>query len=588
MIHTISSDLPTFKNLSFHPGLNILLADKSDGATDRQSRNGAGKTSLVELIHFLFGANADKESIFRSDALANFSFAAELDIGSTVVDVERTGNKPSRIRLQGDTSHWPIAPSLEAKTGDQIISNENWRTALGAMLFRLKTDGDTEANSRFRPTFRSLFSYFVRRENSGGFVSPSQQASMQQPWDQQVAMSYLLGLDESVPQQFQEVRSRERAMVELRKAAKDGSLGRYFGTAADLRTRMTIAEARARRMREQIDTFNVVPEYSEMEREASLITREISTFSDDNTADRELILQLRAAVDSELPPATTSLDRLYREAGVVLPGSVGRRFDEVQEFHQAIIQNRRSHLTSEIQAAENRIRAREAAREKADGRRRQLMGILQSGGALDHYAALQQEAGRAEADAEGLRQRLTTAEQIESTKAELDIERARLLKALQDDYHERESIIEEAILVFEDLSNALYEKAGSLTVSATTNGPQVDIRIDAQRSKGITNMQIFCFDLMLAELTARRGMGPGFLVHDSHLFDGVDERQVANALQLGADHATAVGFQYIVTMNSDALPKDGFRSDFDVGAYVLDTRLTDATETGGLFGIRFN
>ena len=588
MIHGLSSDLPSFKSLAFRPELNILLADKSDGATDRQSRNGAGKTSLVELIHFLFGANADKDSIFRADALAGFSFEARFDIGSTIVDVARSGTKPSRIRLQGDTSDWPIAPSLEAKTGDLVISNENWRAALGALRFRLNPDVDDDANGRFRPTFRSLFSYFVRRQNSGGFVSPTQQSSKQQAWDQQVAISYPLGLDASVPQQFQEVRTRERAMAELRKAAKDGSLGHYFGTAADLRTRMTIAEARARRMREQLDTFNVVPEYSGMEQEASQITREISTLSDDNTSDRELILQLRAAIDSELPPTTSSLGRLYREAGVVLPGSVGRRFEEVEEFHQAIVQNRRSHLTAEVQAAEGRIRTRDRSRENLDGRRRLLMGILQSGGALEHYAALQQEAGRAEADAEGLRQRLTTAEQIESTKAELDIERARLLKTLQDDHHERESIIEEAILVFEDLSNALYEKAGSLTVSATPNGPQVDIRIDAQRSKGITNMQIFCFDLMLAELTARRGMGPGFLVHDSDLFDGVDERQVAKALQLGADHAAAVGFQYIVTMNSDALPTNGFRDGFDVGAYVLDTKLTDATETGGLFGLRFN
>ena len=52
--------------------------------------------------------------------------------------------------------------------------------------------------------------------------------------------------------------------------------------------------------------------------------------------------------------------------------------------------------------------------------------------------------------------------------------------------------------------------------------------------------------------------------------------------------AAAVGFQYIVTMSSDALPTDGFRDGFDVGAYVLDTKLTDATETGGLFGLRFN
>lgn len=588
MIHGLSSDLPSFKRIGFRTGLNILLAEKSAGATDRQSRNGAGKTSLVELVHFLFGGNADKDSIFRSQALAGYSFEAHVDIGGTVIDVARSGAKPSRIRIDGDTSAWPIAPTLDSKTGELVFSNENWRAALGALLFRLNPDIEGEESGRFRPTFRSLFSYFARRQNSGGFLSPTQHSTMQQAWDQQVAVSYLLGLDAGVPQQFQEVRTREKAMSELRKAAKEGSLGQYFGTAADLRTRMTIAEARARRLREQLDAFNVVPEYADLEREASQITREISLLNDENTTDRELILQLETAIDSELPPATTSLDRLYREAGVVLPGSVGKRFEEVEAFHEAVVKNRRSHLTSEVQAAHERIRSRDKTREQLDSRRRQLMGILQSGGALEHYAALQQEAARAEADAEGLRQRLSTAEQIESTKAELDIERARLLKTLQDDHHEREAIIEEAILVFEDLSNALYEKAGSLTISATPNGPQVDVRIDAQRSKGITNMQIFCFDLMLADLAARRGIGPGFLIHDSHLFDGVDERQVAKALQLGADHAASVGYQYIVTMNSDALPKDGFRNGFDVNDYVLDTRLTDATETGGLFGLRFN
>ena len=50
-------------------------------------------------------------------------------------------------------------------------------------------------------------------------------------------------------------------------------------------------------------------------------------------------------------------------------------------------------------------------------------------------------------------------------------------------------------------------------------------------------MQIFCFDLMLTKISLKQGRGPGFLVHDSHLFDGVDERQVAKALQLGAESA---------------------------------------------------
>lgn len=590
MIHGVTSDLPSFKTLSFGPGLNILLADKSEGATDRQSRNGAGKTSFIELVHFLFGAKADKESIFRSDALAPWTFEGQVDMGGRVIEVARCGSKPSRIRVQGDVSSWAIQPSVDPKSGDLFLSNEQWRAILGAVYFGLPAAAEIGGSEhvRFGPTFRSLFSYFVRRQSGGGFVAPTFQSNKQQPWDQQVAVSYLLGLEARIPQEFQEVRTQEKAMAELRKAAREGGLGRYFGTAADLRTRVTIAEARAHRLREQVANFNVVPEYADMEREASTITRDISVLNDENTADRELILQLRDALASEEPPAISNLSRLYREAGIVLPGTVDRRFDEVARFHQAVVQNRRSHLSNEVQAAEARIARREGERERLDRRRRQLMGILQSGGALEHYTRLQEEAGRAEADAESLRQRLTTAERIESTKAELDIERARLLQSLQADLHERQTVIAEAILVFEELSNSLYEKAGSLTISATPNGPTVDVRIDAQRSKGITNMQIFCFDLMLADLTTRRGLGPGLLIHDSHLFDGVDERQVAKALQLGADHAATVGYQYIVTMNSDALPREGYRPGFDVQQFVNPTKLTDATESGGLFGLRFN
>jgi uncharacterized protein YydD (DUF2326 family) len=80
------------------------------------------------------------------------------------------------------------------------------------------------------------------------------------------------------------------------------------------------------------------------------------------------------------------------------------------------------------------------------------MGILQSGGALEQYTALREELGRAQAEVVGLRQRLETAEKIESTKADLDIRRAQLAKAVRDDIHERSDIIREAIVTFEELS----------------------------------------------------------------------------------------------------------------------------------------
>lgn len=168
----------------------------------------------------------------------------------------------------------------------------------------------------------------------------------------------------------------------------------------------------------------------------------------------------------------------------------------------------------------------------------------------------------------------------------MEIERNHLTLRLRRDFSEQKERVAEAILAFEETSRRLYESAGSMTIEETANGPQFQFPMQGFRSKGIQNMQIFCFDMMLMRLCAKRKIGPGFLVHDSHLFDGVDGRQVVSALKAGAETADKLGFQYIVTMNED----DAFKettADFDLRDYVLPVVLTDATEDGGLFGFRF-
>ena len=55
-----------------------------------------------------------------------------------------------------------------------------------------------------------------------------------------------------------------------------------------------------------------------------------------------------------------------------------------------------------------------------------------------------------------------------------------------------------------------------------------------------------------------RPASPGFLIHDSTIFDGVDERQRAEALELAASESQAHGFQYICTLNSDDVPRNEF------------------------------
>jgi len=582
MIRRLYSDLPSFKNLGFHDGLNVLLAEKSKGATDRQTRNRAGKSSMVLLIHFLLGSNAGKDLLFRNAALEDFTFGMEFDLAGVFTRVERTGSRPSPVTVAGDFSAWSVPP--KTKDGESTISNYNWRTVLGALMYGLE-----EQEGAWTPTLRSLISYFARLERSSGFHHPMQQSGKQQLADQQVNISYLLGLDWTVPQEWQRVRDREKSLTQLRKGMKEGSFGQVIDKASTLKTQLVVAQDRVARLKERVESFKVVDEYHELEREATELTRLLARLADENTLDRRYIAELEQTTVEEVPPAPADLQKLYREAGVALPDLVQKRFDDVKVFHESVVRNRQSYLRSEIEAARQRVADRGEEQRRLDSRRAEVMGILKSAGALEHFTALQGVVARAEAEVETLRQRHDTAEALESGSLKLKMERARLQERLHEDYIEQEGVVDEAILTFQRISSALYEnsKAGSFTITPTENGPEFEIEIHGSKSKGVNNMQIFCFDMMLTLLSLKRGRSPGFLIHDSHLFDGVDERQVGKALALGAELAKKHGFQYVVTMNTDDIPKEQ-PSGFSVEDHALEVRLSDATEDGGLFGFRFD
>ncbi len=567
MIHRISSTLTTFKNLKFHSGLNILLAQKEAGATEKQTRNRAGKSSLIEIIHFIAGANVEKDSIFRSETLKNESFSMTFDLGGELVTARRSGKEAAKLHIEGAAER-------------NQLSNTEWITLLGEKMFWLN---DLEGHP---PSFRLLFPYFVRRQNSGGFFEPEKQATMQQLSDIQATVFYLLGLDWQIAGDWKKVRDREKTLKELKKAAGAGAFGSFIGKASELRTQLTVAEARLKEMQEQLSKFRVLPQYSELRTEADQLTRQIKVLDNANTADNAAIQDLEAAIHSESPPPLDNLENIYAEAGVSLPGLALKRYEEVQVFHESVIRNRRNYLASELEAARQRVAIRKKEQQVLDDRRTVILTILNNHGALEQFSLLQAETSRKVAEVESLRQRFIAAEQLESTKNELHLERSRLELRLRRELAEQHQHYDEAILAFEATSERLYESAGSMNIAPTSNGPQFDFPMQGSSSKGIKNMQIFCFDMMLMRLCAQRGIGPGFLVHDSHLFDGVDGRQLISALKVGAETAEELDFQYIVTMNEDDVFKEKIEG-FDVQQHVLPVKLTDATEDGGLFGCRF-
>jgi uncharacterized protein YydD (DUF2326 family) len=590
MIVSIESSIPTFKSVRFQPGLNVLLADTRPESTEKQTRNSAGKTSLVEIVHFLLGANCEKESLFRTKELIHHTFTGAFDIGGVLFTIRRSGSEPSKVFLLGGGHDQRELPKRTDKTsGTTFVSNVNWRVFLGHAMFGLPAIlNGTIFEDAGTPTFRSMFSYFARRRNSGAFLYPERHAEQQQRWDWQVSLSYLLGLDWQVPSEFQKLRVRERSLEELRKAAKGGSFGEVMGTVAELRPQVTIAATKAEKLHDQLSRFEVLDSYRDLSRRAAHAKTEMQAIARELVVLNETLEHLERALAAEEPPARSDLERVYTAAGVELPGVALRRFDDVKRFYESVVENRRAHLRQEITETKESIASGESRLAVLDADRSDILKTLEGRGALEDFLSLQRELATIEASAATLRERFKAAELLEGEATQLVLDRVNLKRRLQEDYQQRKTALDEAILIIADVISELYDdRSGRFIVEATDNGPEFRISIEGDRGGGISNMEIFCLDLALMKLVTKRFGGPGFLIHDSHLFDGVDVRQITRALLLGHRATHGKNLQYVVTMNSDIFDNLPLPKEIDREKIVLKTRLSDETETGGLFGFRF-
>ena len=582
MIHRIYSSLDTFKELEFHKGLNILSAVRTSTSGDRQTRNGAGKSSFVAIVNMLMGGNIKKDSIFKHDALIDHWFGMEFDLRGSRTTVKRKGKSRSDIEVKSelDLDIQTSAQSSFLKMKYLPASRDKWTEILGHYIFDLPVEEEYESLGRFKPTFRSLFSYFAR-EHPDGFITYAKYIARGSKYQYQVPLSYVLGIDWKISQELENLRTEERRNRAIRRTSNADDSLPSIGSPGELRTRAVITEERYKRLESNLKNFRVLPEYREYESEANKITDQLSDLSDQIMLDSRIIDDLQVSMENEQEPMFERLKELYAEANVILPGHVTSRYEDVRKFHASVVENRRLYLRGEIENARERIRQNKNQSRELEKRYSEIMAILQPHGAIDQRVALESELRKLAGELAVIYQRLDEAESFENRKSELQLQRNHLERQLQENLREQSSALVSAILAFEQVAQQLYETGGELIINPTQDGPEFQVRMRADRSKGITNMEIFAFDMMLMMVCTNRNISPGFLIHDSHLFDGVDTRQIHKALRVGAELANEYGFQYIVTMNSDVEP-EGFKE------FRIETELTDATKDGGLFGTRFD
>ncbi|MFC3817864.1 ABC-three component system protein [Planomonospora venezuelensis] len=586
MLRRLTSDDDRFRTIRFGPGLNILVTERTDTSADTDSRNGAGKSSMVELLHFLLGARNETRAIWAHKALRWHVFKLELDWPRPGSDqhnwaeplvVRRQPARPSNVRLDPDITQTTTKALFEHVAE---VPLKDWQWAIERDLYGVIGAGSEVSG-------RTLLSFAIRRTNSGGFLDPTKTFAQQSPHDAMVNLCHLFGLDVGLAAQYRLLSNQEATRKKLVEAAKDPVWGKIVGRSADLRGEIGAVEQRVSELERQIAGFQVVPEYENIRREADELDQRIRALRSADTIDRRNLQDMEQAVEEVTEPDDRYLESAYKQLNLVLGHEVRRRFDDVRAFHETVVRNREKQLHEEIFRLRRLLEERARTREQLGERQAALLRTLNSGGALDALNSLQYALAREQAHLESLRHRFQAAQALEASRREIESKRLELEQEMVTDLEERDAITYEASSLFNKYARQLYGdgKNPYLTFNPGKQRMQIEPRIEDDGSRGIHNMVIFCFDLTAAVIAHRAGRGPDFLVHDSHLYDGVDERQVARALRLAAEVAEEEQMQYIATMNSDDLNK-AVSMGFDADPYIIEPHLNDQPD-GGLFGFRF-
>ncbi|MER8971424.1 MULTISPECIES: DUF2326 domain-containing protein [unclassified Mesorhizobium] len=577
MITEIYSNLPSFRTLTFKPGMSILLAERHEASSARDTRNGTGKTSMVELIHLLVQDRKNPDDDFHKEILVSRTFGARFREAKHQFTIERRTN--------------PGKDKDEAFLDGVSIDFKELRSRLARQWFGLT---DEDAGSIYSPKFGALFAFFVRKARNGAFNSPALNSSDQSAWDSQVNLAYLLGFDWRLVQKLQLLKEEKKKADNLVGMIREG----YFSNGAldlnKMQSRLDILEVEVERKRGEIASMEVVDGYRDHQQIANGIAAEIRDLNEANLRDLDLNENINLALQEVEEAKLADVKTMYEQVGIFFADHVKRRFDEVTEFHRKLTENRRAQLNDEKTRALQRIKDRRTQIDRLQKALKEKMAILRSGIAIDRMTLMQSELTALEREMADLNQQIPRLRDVIEDQARLKRQIGEQVELIGRDVLEREDVRKFAVQAFADVSRYLYDEPGNLIIgrSKGVGGLEIDTDIVGKKSGGKSHMQVFCFDWMLAQAAKRYDRSPGFLIHDSHIFDGVDGRQIGLALSFAEQRSREIGIQYIVAMNSDDLDKIKTEetatgeSIFDPEPFIIDPRLTD-DEAGGLFGVRF-
>jgi len=536
LISLTSPNNPKFQSLEFKKGLNIILGEKIT-SNKKDSINGVGKSLSIELISYMLAGKETK-------------------INKILKNTQTTLNLLFKINNQ---TH------LIKRDGKDIFLDEE-KTSLK----ELQEWFNSQFNTPF--SFRQIFVRFNRKD----YYSPTEQIKNEDRFTNNKINAYLLHLNYEFVSKKEYLYRKNEMLKQIIKYIKELKEETNQEKKVELKEELEKIEY-------DLTHYEFAEEFQDLQNKADKLTKEIIEIRNKisilkrEIRLREEIIEVNKIEEVEIK----EIVRIYEEVKFFLPKQTINHLEAVQEFHKTLYENRKREALNDIEKFNQEINILSQQLKEKDLKRGEILKLLEGKKALEEYHNLIKRKEQILEELNLLEEKEKELAKYEKDKVNLQIEIDTFKIDLIDLKQKIKSQIDALTSKFREISSLFYEKPGILSIELKDDFKskilyKIDPKIHADDSSGIGMMKIFIYDMLIYTINPNL---IGFVSHDNYLFDLVDERQIATALEYAKKNLS----QYICSIN-DTKFKNALQ--FTENIKEDDIVLT-LTEKEKLFGVDF-
>ena len=570
----LSANKPSFKTIKFKDGLNFIIGGISNEQKNKKSTyNGVGKSLMIRIIHFCLGCNPIKSF---GKSLKDWEFTLKFRIDYNNYTVTRKCNEQNKIILN-----------------EKEMSVNEFNEFMGAVLFNL--DKVKYKNLTYRP----LISRFIRPgkysyDNYDTFIPKETE------YARNLCNNYLLGLDVSLVDRKKELVCKKKEVANAKKIfEKDETIQSFFKKKEKIDVSIINLEQNIEKLKNEIKNFKIADNYYEIKKQADEEQIELNNLENDLLLMKNAVENIDKSLNIKTDVSKDKIIAMYEEARVELNDMIVKKLEEVEEFHNKLLDNRVKRLIKQKNELKSRIKEVEEQKKRISQELDENLKVLGAFGALEEYNSLNSRLNEYQNKLEKLNDYKELIEKYKNELNNININLQQENINTNDYLKDSRDIINKNILVFRELAQRFYpNKTSGIQIDnneseKNQNRFNVSVEIQDDSSDGVNGIKIFCYDFTI--MLNGYNNNVRFICHDSRLFSDIDPRQKSECIKIAEEYTKKYGFQYIVTLNEyfmDTIKGATSEDEYNKIKEIIDNNtrlhLTDNNETGKLLGIQLD